>query len=84
MAHGGGERDGVGRAVADRVGLFTTLLALGGFVGAIWVAVKRPRIAFMAAIIALAFTGITPDPTQHPLLAIFALMVGASLWKGQK
>lgn len=82
MAHHGAGKHDAGSAVADRVGLFTTFVALGGFVMAVVMLVKHPKIAGPAIIAALIFTSICPSPTQHPLLGLLALLVGASVVKG--
>lgn len=80
MAHHGGHGGVNESAIADRVGLFTTLIALGGYVMVIVLLVKQPKIAIPAVLIAFAFTvGIGPDPMQHPLIGLAAMCMGASL-----
>lgn len=77
-----GHEDKAGSAVADRIGLFTAILAIGGYVLAIVLAVKHPRTALIAMVAALVFTLICSSPMQSPLLGLVALCIGASLAKG--
>lgn len=80
--HGGGHFGGGDSAIADRVGLFTAITLLGGFAMAVFMIFKHPKIAMPCIIAAAIFTGICPSPTEHPLLGLAALFVGASLVKG--
>jgi hypothetical protein len=73
MAH---HNDRETSAVADKVGPFSAIFMLGGFIAAIWVAVKHPRVALMCVIAGLLFAHICPSPTQHPLLGLAAIVVG--------
>jgi hypothetical protein len=84
MAHGGRGRGGGGEqsAIADHVGLFTAIALLGGYVMAIVMVVKHPRIGFEALLAALAFTVVIgSDPMQHPLLGLAGIIVGFCLVK---
>lgn len=81
MAHHGGRGGMNENAIVDHVGLFTAIALLGGFAMAVMMLVKHPKIAIPGVICALVFTGICPSPTQHPLLGLLALFVGACLVK---
>lgn len=79
MAHHAQEKGAHNGALADHVGPFSAILALGGFIGAVVLVIKHPIVGLKCVFMAFVFTTISPDPMQHPLLGIIALMVGASM-----
>lgn len=81
MAHG--RQKDAGSAVADHVGLFTTLALLGGLVGVVWMCVKSPKVAGSCIFAALIFAGIAPNPATHPLVGLAAIITGFCLVKGK-